>query len=74
MRACYKAGRKDCLKGYDTNYAASRDIKPTWGSWAILAFVPMVAAWLVSLGNPRAIPLDEGQIQRVKLRKWIEAP
>src|SRR5262245_138887 len=48
MRGCYKAGRKDCLKVYDTTYAASRDIKPTWGSWAILAFVPMVAAWLVA--------------------------
>jgi uncharacterized membrane protein len=50
MRACYKAGRKDCLKVYDTTYAASRDIKPTWSSWAILAFVPMVAAWLVVWG------------------------
>jgi hypothetical protein len=32
MRACYKAGRKDCLKVYDTTYAASRDIKPTWAA------------------------------------------
>ena len=50
MRACYKAGRKDCLKVYDTTFSASRDIKPTWGSWTILAFVPMVGAWLVVWG------------------------
>ena len=50
MRDCYKAGRKDCLKVYDATYAASRDIKATWASWTILAFVPIVVAWLVIWG------------------------
>jgi hypothetical protein len=50
MKACYKEGRKDCLKVYDASYAASSTIKATWGNWALFAFVPIVAAWLVVWG------------------------
>jgi len=60
MKACYQAGRKDCLKVYDATYAASRDVKATWGNWAMLAFVPIVAAWLVVWGT-------------VTLLRWIRA-
>jgi hypothetical protein len=50
MRACYEAEHKDCLKRFDATYTAFRKITPGWGSWAILAFVPIVAAWLMALG------------------------
>ena len=50
MRACYEAEHKDCLKQFDATYTAFRKITPGWGSWAILAFVPIVAAWLMALG------------------------
>ena len=51
MKDCYQAGRKDCLKVYDATYVASRNIRRTWASWAIIAFVPIVAAWLLVWGT-----------------------
>jgi hypothetical protein len=49
MRACNEA-EQDCLKQFDATYTAFRKITPGWGSWAILAYVPIVAAWLMALG------------------------
>src|SRR5262249_26892877 len=50
MRACYKAEHEDWLKQFDATYTVSRKITPSWGSWAILAVVPIVAAWLMAWG------------------------
>ena len=45
MHLCYEAGEANCLEQFDKTYAASRSIPRGWVGWAILVFVPIVAAW-----------------------------
>jgi hypothetical protein len=60
MHLCYEAGEKNCLEQFDATYAASRSTPRGWVGWAILAFVPIVAAWLLAWGL-------------VALLRWIRA-
>src|SRR5262249_39234373 len=50
MHLCYEAEEKNCLEQFDATYAASRSTPRGWVGWLILAFVPIVAAWLLAWG------------------------
>ena len=50
MTICMDAGIPDveCAKDYPGTYATFRTIKLGWGTWGLLAFVPILVAWLVA--------------------------
>src|SRR5262245_12123046 len=50
MHLCYEAEEKNCLGQFVATYAASRSTPRGWVGWLILAFVPIVAAWLLAWG------------------------
>jgi hypothetical protein len=44
------ADPSECSKDYDRTYEAFLGWKPSWGNWALLAFVPIVGGWLLMWG------------------------